>query len=108
MERGTIFFFAWLLLDKWLRELAALEASGRVLCPLMLKELARFPAATCPCDLPLTRSIYLANHRFCHRGTNCLARTRLPEQALQEELHPFSPERSKRARGSWTLFLRQS
>lgn len=93
----------------WLKDIETLRVAGRVICPLMTTEPGRFPASTCPCDIPKTRGRFFAaapNELLCSVDSVCLPTNDFADEAADER-NPGPPARTKRPHGAWTAAFRK-
>lgn len=85
----------------WIRQiLKQQKQSGQTICPLMIREPMRFQAPLVFCEIPKTRTIYMARTGICcSQGGSCRPAKTLGRMA-QEETAPTKANRSKRPRGA--------
>lgn len=85
----TLFYFSlWLVLYQWLTELQDMEKRGKVICPLMVTDIAHFAPHICACDIPKNRTLFVNSARgSCHAEGKCLVREVYPS-LIKTELHP--------------------
>ena len=93
----------------WFKDIDSLRVAGRIICPLMIVEPARFPASICPCDIPKARARFFAENPselLC-----CVADTCLPTQeaadTVGDERNPSPVPRTRRLKGAWTTSSRK-